>query len=123
LHTLGEFYKFIFTILSKIQKMVFFQNLIIIPDTLKQKRHYSLILPLPLDQWEGGITSNTTMIVPITGHFDVSLIAPCGAPGILDEPVVLAIAFSSKANDKYSVIIIPRVTTSVEVNATSIQLE
>jgi len=34
---------------------------------------------------------NSTVVVPVPGHLDVAVLAPAAAPGVLDQPVVLAV--------------------------------
>ena len=34
---------------------------------------------------------NSTVVVPVSGHLNVAVLAPAGAPGVLDQPVVLAV--------------------------------
>ena len=44
-----------------------------------------------LDEGVGGGGGDATVVLLVPGHLDVALVAPLGAPAVLDEEVVLAV--------------------------------
>ena len=61
-------------------------------------------------------------LVAALGHLDVAVHAPGGAPGVLDEPVVLA-AVGTVADGQHSVVQIAAAAVGLVVDAARVQLE
>ena len=71
-----------------------------------------------------GRGGNAAHIVLVTSHFDVSLITPFFAPGVLDQPVVLAgLSISSVADSQNTVIQILGAAVGLGVHAFAVELE
>ena len=52
----------------------------------------------------GGHASNTAHVVLVLGQLEVSLVSPHGVPGVLDDPVLLALLVDAIANGKDSMV-------------------
>ena len=55
-----------------------------------------------------GIRSDTAVVVGVTCHPDVSVLAPVGAPGVLHDPVVAASASAAVADNQHGVVQVVR---------------
>ena len=62
-----------------------------------------MLCQLRLNKWIAGASGNSTLIVPIPGHHDVTVHSPPSTPGVLDQPVVLTLIVSI-TNNKYAMI-------------------
>merc|ERR1711992_62802 len=69
--------------------------------------------------WGGG---NTTLVVPVGSHQDVSLITPSGTPRVLDSEVVLSIQVTV-SNSGDSVVQSSRTASRTDVNSARVKLE
>merc|ERR1712241_1280261 len=69
--------------------------------------------------WGGG---NTTLVVPVGSHQDVSVITPSGTPRVLDSKVILSrqVTVSNSSN---SVVQSSRTASRTDVNSTRVKLE
>ena len=47
-----------------------------------------------LHEWVAGRRGDAALVVLVSGHHDVALHSPASTPGVLDEPVVLALVSS-----------------------------
>merc|ERR1712035_226473 len=69
--------------------------------------------------WGG---SNTTLVVPVGSHQDVSIITPSGTPRVLDSKVVLSRQVTV-SNSGDSVVQSGRTASRTDVNSTRVKLE
>ena len=53
------------------------------------------------NKWIAGDGGDSTLVVFVSGHHDITLHSPPSSPGVLDQPVVLAL-IGSIANDENS---------------------
>jgi len=51
-----------------------------------------------------GHGGDTTVVLPVAGHPDVALLAPGGAPGVLNDPEVLVAAIAAVADGEDTVV-------------------
>ena len=77
-----------------------------------------------LNKRVAGFQGDSTLIVSITGHLNVSLITPGGCPAVLDKPVILTV-LGAVSNDQYGVIQIGQLVTTrgFDVDAASVTHE
>ena len=67
------------------------------------------------------LSSDTALVANITGHPDISLLSPCPAPAVLNNPVVL-IATASVSYSENSVIELPWGASPLVIYSRSVQL-
>ena len=75
---------------------------------------------MELNQRVAGTACNSTLIVLVSGHHDISLHSPPYSPGVLDQPVVFTFV-CSVTNDK-DPMVQPNSTTGAEMKKGSLHL-
>ena len=75
-----------------------------------------------LDGRVGGVGGDAAVVLLVPAHLDVALIAPGGAPAVLDDPEVLA-AVGSVADSQDSVVKLGRRAVRLVVDALLVQLQ
>ena len=73
------------------------------------------------NKWIASQCGDSTLVVFVPGHQDVTFHSPASSPGVLDQPVVLALV-SSITNNKYSVVQKPRAVAVTEIRKVRIRL-
>lgn len=76
-----------------------------------------------LDQWITRGACDSTLIVLVPGHFDVSFETPAVAPTVFDEPIVGAVLFSAVSDDQDAVVEFGARAIGLVVHAFGIKLE
>lgn len=66
-----------------------------------------------LNEWVTGLGSNTTLVVLVPRHHDVTFHSPTGCPGVLDQPVIFSLVCSI-ANSEYTMIELSAAAVTVE---------
>ena len=75
-----------------------------------------------LDGRVGGVGGDAAVVLLVPAHLDVALIAPGGAPAVLDDPEVLA-AVGSVADSQDSVVKLGRRAVRLVVDALLVELQ
>lgn len=67
------------------------------------QKEYNYSIQFGSNKWIAGASGDTTLVVFVPGHHYVTFHSPASSPGVLDQPVILAL-IGSIANDQNTMI-------------------